>query len=90
MKSLSKCPTLYDPMDYSLPGSSVHGIFQARVLEWVTIAFSGEIIPHSHLDGYLKKKKNPENNKCWRGCKDLEPFLDCWKERKIVQLLGKT
>ena len=28
------CPTLSDPMDYSLPGSSVHGIFQARVLEW--------------------------------------------------------
>ena len=34
------CPTLCDPMDCSLPGSSVHGIFQARVLEWVTIAFS--------------------------------------------------
>ena len=31
--------TLSDPMDYSLPGSSVHGIFQARVLEWVVIAF---------------------------------------------------
>ena len=29
------CPTLSDPMDCSLPGSSVHGIFQARVLEWV-------------------------------------------------------
>ena len=29
-----------DPMDYSLPGSSVHGIFQARVLEWVAISFS--------------------------------------------------
>ena len=34
------CPTLGDPMDCSLPGSSVHGIFQARVLEWVAIAFS--------------------------------------------------
>ena len=34
------CPTLCDPMDCSLPGSSVHGIFQARVLEWVAIAFS--------------------------------------------------
>ena len=31
------CPTLGDPMDWSLPGSSVHGIFQARVLEWVAI-----------------------------------------------------
>ena len=34
------CPTLSDPVDYSLPGSSVHGIFQARVLEWDAIAFS--------------------------------------------------
>ena len=34
------CPTLSDPMDYSLPGSCVHGIFQARVLEWGAIAFS--------------------------------------------------
>ena len=34
------CPALSDPMDCSLPGSSVHGIFQARVLEWGAIAFS--------------------------------------------------
>ena len=34
------CPTLIDPMDCSLPGSSIHGIFQARVLEWGAIAFS--------------------------------------------------
>ena len=34
------CPTASDPMDCSLPGSSVHGIFQARVLEWGAIAFS--------------------------------------------------
>ena len=34
------CPTLSNPMDFSLPGSSVHGIFQARVLQWVAIAFS--------------------------------------------------
>ena len=44
MKSESEvaqsCPTLSDLMDCSLPGSSVHGIFQARVLEWVAIAFS--------------------------------------------------
>ena len=37
------CPTLSDPMDCSPPGSSVHGIFQARVLEWGAIAFSEEI-----------------------------------------------
>ena len=34
------CPTLCDPIDCSLPGSSVHGIFQAIVLEWVAISFS--------------------------------------------------
>ena len=35
------CPTLHGPMDCSPPGSSIHGIFQARVLEWGAIAFSG-------------------------------------------------
>ena len=34
------CPILHDPMDHSLPGSSIHDIFQARLLEWVAIAFS--------------------------------------------------
>ena len=37
------CPTLSDPVDCSLLGSSAHGIFQARVLEWVAIAFSEEL-----------------------------------------------
>ena len=51
------CPTLCDPMDYSLPGSSIHGIFQARVLEWVAISFSrGSLWPRdqtqvSHIAG---------------------------------------
>ena len=39
-KSLQSCLTLRDPMDCSLPGSSGHGIFQARVLEWGAVAFS--------------------------------------------------
>ena len=47
MKSESEvaqsCPTLSDPMDCSLPGSSVRGIFQSRVLEWGAIAFSVRI-----------------------------------------------
>ena len=34
------CPTLCDPMDCSLPGFSIHGNFQARILEWVAISFS--------------------------------------------------
>ena len=45
------CPTLSDPMDCSLPGSSIHGIFQARVLEWGAIAFSLYLLSQfkSHL-----------------------------------------
>ncbi|XP_055429721.1 DIS3-like exonuclease 2 isoform X6 [Bubalus kerabau] len=43
------CPTLRDPMDCSLPGSSVHGIFQARVLEWGAIAFSNKGLSVSFL-----------------------------------------
>ena len=37
------CPTLWDPMDCSPPGSSVHGILQARILEWVAIPFAGDL-----------------------------------------------
>ena len=44
-------PTLSDPMDCSLPGSSIHGIFQARVLEWGAIAFS-----MTNLDSVLKSR----------------------------------
>ena len=39
-KSLQSCPTLCDPVDRSPPGSSIHGIFQARVLGWGVTAFS--------------------------------------------------
>ena len=39
-KLLQSCPTLCDPIDGSPPGSAIHGIFQARVLEWSAIAFS--------------------------------------------------
>ena len=42
-KSLQSCSTLCDPMDLSPPGSSVHGILQARTLEWGTIAFSQKL-----------------------------------------------
>ena len=39
-KSLQSCPTVYDPIDGSPPGSAVPGILQARTLEWVAISFS--------------------------------------------------
>ena len=40
VKSLQSCPTLCDPMDYSLRSSSIHGVFQVRIPEWVSISFS--------------------------------------------------
>ena len=43
MKIVQSCPTLCGPMDCSLPGSSVHGIFQAIVLEWIAISFSRDL-----------------------------------------------
>ena len=43
------CPTLRDSMDCSLPGSSIHGSFQARVLEWVTSAFSKNLLTFVHF-----------------------------------------
>ena len=59
---VQSCPTLSNPMDCSLPGSSVHGIFQARVLEWGAIAFS---VPDLDLFNYFltedTKVKNFEN-----------------------------
>ena len=50
------CPTLSDPMDYSTPGSSIHGIFQARTLEWVMTESEEELI--SLL---MKVKEESEN-----------------------------
>ena len=50
--SRSVGPTLSDPMDCSLPGSSVHGIFQARVLDWGAIAFSN-IYAHIYIKKYI-------------------------------------
>ena len=52
-KSLQSCPILSDPMDCSPPGSSIHGIFQARVLEWGAIAFSDRLM-NKVINKYMK------------------------------------
>ena len=61
MKSESEvaqsCPTLCDPMDCSLPDSSVHGIFQARVLEWGAIAFSYMHTTSCKMLGWMKQAR---------------------------------
>ena len=62
------CPTLGDPMDCSLPGSSVHGICQVRVLEWGAIAFSGSqlrALIFQTRKSYLLQQSS------------FSPFLDC-------------
>ena len=64
VKSLS-CLTLCDSMDCSLPGSSVHGIFQARILEWVAISFSRGI--------FLTQGSNPSILHCKAGALPSEP-----------------
>ena len=47
------CPTLCDSMDGSLPGSTVHGIFQARILEWAAILFEHFILFHAIINGFF-------------------------------------
>ena len=67
------CPILSDPMDCSLPASSVHGIFQARVLEWGVMAFSIVLYNYIHINfkaKYLGKNSNHcpslrEDNNGW-------------------------
>ena len=93
------CRTLSDPMECSPPGSSIHGIFQARVLEWGAIAFSNidqwnkidglEIYPHTY--GNLTFEKGGQNIQ-WR--KDSFFSKWCWenwsttrKRMKLEQFL---
>ena len=59
-KSLQLCPTLCDPIDGSPPGSSIHGIFQARVLEWGTIAFSAIRTRGDYLGGLMQSVTTTE------------------------------
>ena len=61
VRSVSQsCPNLCNPLDCSLPGSSVHGIFQARVLDWDAIAFSEEI------PGVTRKFRLGVPNEAWQ------------------------
>ena len=74
-KSLQSCPTLSDPMDCSLPGSSVHGIFQAKVLEWGAIAFysnqNSMVLAQTHTHRLIEQNRQPMNlSKLWETVKD--------------------
>ena len=85
--------TLRDPMDCSPPGSSVHGIFQARVLEWVAIAFFLVIREmqiktimsplYNHRAATIKKT---DNNKHWQRCKKVDILTLCswdWVQSRL-------
>ena len=71
------CLTLSDPMDCSLPGSSVHGIFQARVLEWGAIAFSD-----SEFNGLFLSFLNFIISPCSLLGRDI--YLTCYANVNIV------
>ena len=58
------CPTLHDPMDCSLSGSPIHEIFQARVLEWVAIAFSHGGVSHTVISSILEGLRALESESC--------------------------
>ena len=86
------CPSLSDPMHYSLPGSSVHGIFKARVLEWGAIAFS---------DISTSNAKEAEIEQFYEGLQDLPEltpkkdvlFIGGWNAKvgnqEIPGIIGK-
>ena len=87
------CPTLCNPMDCSPPGSSAHGIFQARILDSVAISFSNMMLkktPESPLDGKKIKPVNPKGNQPWIhiGRTDVEAKLQyfCHLMRRVNSL----
>ena len=79
------CPTLCDPMDCSLPGSSVHGIFQARMLEWGAISFSrGSSQPRdqpqvSHIVGRRFYLSATREALIW-----INTYYDMWKISNVA------
>ena len=84
-KSLQSCPTLCDPMDCSPPGSSIHGIFQARVLEWSAIAFSSlqasKLCPATSSCAILSKSLNLSVS--------LFPRLQSWEDNNFLNCYYK-
>ena len=83
------CPTLGDPMDCSLPGSSVHGIFQATVLEWGAIAFSVSppIHAHKYLSTYLCLLSSSSSAVYNLQCTDLSSLWFIFSPRTSLYLL---
>ena len=66
------CPTLWDPMDWRMPGSSVHGILQARILEWVASPFS--------------RGSSRPRDRTWGSC-IAGRFFTVWASREALMML---
>ena len=80
-------PALSDPMDCSLPGSSAHGVFQARVLEWGAIAFSSRGNPGTHKTGRWDSSMASEapgswihTSKLWNAMVLILIYMDHWNK----------
>ena len=88
MKVKSFSPTLSDPMDCSLWGSSTHGIFQARVLDWGAIGFSKTLMGHHQNDQYIcygsLRRIERERNRKLNQRNNAENFLNLGKEIDIL------
>ena len=73
-EAAQSCPTLHDPMDYILPGSSVHEISQTRVLKWVAVPFSRQ----EHWSGLpLPSPMRESESEVTQSCVSLSYPMDC-------------
>ena len=89
------CPTLCDPMGWSLPGSAVHGILQARILEWVDMHSSrgSSQLRDWTCISYISSMaitKTTRDNKCRHGCGQKGILVHCWWDCKLVRPLWET
>ena len=93
------CPTLSNPMDCSLPGSSVHGIFQVGILEWVAISFSkrreergkGEKERYTHLNAEFQRIARSDKKAFLSDqCKEIEENNRMGKTRDLFKKMRDT
>ena len=97
-KVAQSCLTLHDPMDCSLPGSSIRGIFQARVLEWGAIAFSkyvrqmltnmkGEINSNTIIVGEFNTPLTPmDRSTKQKICKETQTLNDTMEQLDLIDI----
>ena len=89
---VQSCPTLHDPIDCSLPGSSVHGIFQARVLEWGAIAFSFQKVSGSYSRKSVRDALFVPTNRAVRYCHHMipTPLVSAFDSRVSMSIRHKA